>query len=511
MLSINFFYPTFIFSITILLIWIIYIILGEKYALDKPGSRKGHKKITPQLGGLVFSPLLLLFTWHLGLVQSWYIICGLVTIILGATDDVKHISWKIKLSIQLILGLYISSIFWGQFDSISFYNLTFSISQTYLLIVFLFWFVGIYNAVNLLDGLDGLAGGFIFIICINTALINNSLLSEINLILAILLVGFLIFNQRSAMLFMGDAGSLFLGYHIAVLPLLYLDGSNENLQVINMTPFVLLVSYLIADTTRVFITRLASRKSPMTADTIHFHHLLLQQSGSYLSSILSIYTITTVLSIISLISFSHLLSNNIMILHLSLLLIFILSPPIQTYVPVITKVLKPFYNWQRDKVKNTPSVARTLFISVIFSMIIFSLFLNYDISLFINFQYLASIIFIILFISFSNYKIVNMYVIQTFSILLVCELFWNKEIHVFSQMFSTFLIVSYIVFTLQRRSACNLSKLSSLDLLIILITLSGLILSFFEYGFSNELILTILSIWFGLSFILRRTIYLEFL
>ena len=60
---------------------------------------------------------------------------------------------------------------------------------------------------------------------------------------------------------------------------------------LNMTPFIILVSYLIADTTRVFFTRLLTKKSPMTADTIHFHHLMLKQSGSYLGTIGSIFVV----------------------------------------------------------------------------------------------------------------------------------------------------------------------------------------------------------------------------
>ena len=112
-----------------------------------------------QIGGLVFGPLLLFIAWWSGLAPQWYLIGGGVSILLGTVDDNRHVPWQIKFTVQLALAAYLSIIFWGHFEAITFYNLSFSVSQIGLLVIFLFWFIGIYNAVNLLDGLDGLAGG----------------------------------------------------------------------------------------------------------------------------------------------------------------------------------------------------------------------------------------------------------------------------------------------------------------------------------------------------------------
>ena len=322
-----FFSPILFFSVSIIITWVVFQLIGKNYALDHPNLRKRHRSSVPQIGGLVFGPLLLFIAWWLGLAPGWYLICGLVSILLGAADDVRHVPWQVKLIVQLALATYIATIFWGSFDTITFYNYSIPVTQISILLIFLFWFVGIYNAVNLLDGLDGLAGGFMVLVCIGAALAGGGPFAQLNLVLATLLLGFLVFNQRPAKLFMGDAGSLFLGFHTAVLPLLFAE-NNQAIKTLNMTPFVLLASYLIADTTRVFFTRLVARKSPMTADTIHFHHLILQQSGSYLVSILSIYVFTLILTIIAVISFQNVFSANAMLAHLSLLLIFILSPPI---------------------------------------------------------------------------------------------------------------------------------------------------------------------------------------
>ena len=90
----------------------------------------------------------------------------------------------------------------------------------------------------------------------------------------------------------------------------------------------------------------------MNADTIHFHHLILQNSGSYLFSVGSIYLLSMISIVGALLSFSNILSVNIMILHLASILIFILTPPVQTYVPLISKIVGPLYKWQKGEKRN---------------------------------------------------------------------------------------------------------------------------------------------------------------
>ncbi|MBH10725.1 MAG: hypothetical protein CMG74_10330 [Candidatus Marinimicrobia bacterium] len=87
--------------------------IGKNYALASPDYRKKHKNYTPQLGGIIFGPIFLFFCWEFDLVNNWYIIGGIITIILGAIDDIFTISWKIKLAIQLLIALFICTVFWG--------------------------------------------------------------------------------------------------------------------------------------------------------------------------------------------------------------------------------------------------------------------------------------------------------------------------------------------------------------------------------------------------------------
>ena len=93
----------------------------------------------------------------------WHTLGCLLSILIGALDDHYNISWKIKLIAQLFIVSFLVFIFWGNFTGLVFYEYSLTISQHVLFFSFVVWFVGIYNAVNLIDGLDGLASGFIII------------------------------------------------------------------------------------------------------------------------------------------------------------------------------------------------------------------------------------------------------------------------------------------------------------------------------------------------------------
>jgi hypothetical protein len=273
-----------------------------------------------------------------------------------------------------------------------------------------------------------------------------------------------------------------------------------------MTPFVLLASYLVADTTRVFITRLVGKKNPMTADTIHFHHLILQQSGSYLASIGFILLITLLSVIGGIISFYTELSLNMMLVYFAILLLFILTPPVQTYVPVITNLIGPLYNWQKGSQKTSPLLLRTIFLAALLIGIIFSLSLYCNLSI-ISWQHGLAVILLFIFIFFYRKDKMAKYVIQLGLVLFFAELYWNTELGIITKLFTIFLLISYLVFTLEKRSGCNISKFSTLDLLLILITLGGVTLTLLGFPVSIWFFLTMFSLWFGTSFLLSRTIY----
>jgi len=497
--------PILLFACSFLFTIIILKLLRQKYALDHPDIRKQHLGEVSQIGGIVFGPILLFITWWSGLAPHWYIIGGAVSILLGTIDDNRHVPWKMKFTVQLSLAVYLSMIFWGRFETITFYNLSFTVSQIGLSFIFLFWFIGIYNAVNLLDGLDGLAGSFMLLLCLGLGLSGSGSFATLNLMFSFILLGFLVFNQRPAKLFMGDAGSLFLGFHTAVLPLLFLTQTPTTAS-LNMTPFVLLASYLVADTTRVFFTRLVAKKSPMTADTIHFHHLILQQSHSYLASIGFILLITLLSVIGGMISFYTELSTNMMLVHFALLLLFILTPPVQTYVPIITNIVDPLYKWQNGEQATSPFLPRTVFMVVLLIGLIASLSFYCNLSI-ITWQHGLAVMLLFIFILFYRKDKMAKYIIQLGLVLFFAELYWNTELGIITKLLTIFLLISYLVFTSEKRNGCNISKFSTLDLLLILITFGGVTLALLGFPVSIWFFLTMFSLWFSTSFILLRTIY----
>ena len=213
----------FIFSLNLLILWFIYSTFGKSYALDKPDNRKKHKQAVPQIGGLVFGTILLVQFISYKVLPAWYLIGLFCSISLGALDDKLNVSWKAKLIIQIILMAFVASSFYDNISQIVLYSYVIPFNKSLFTMIFSLWFLGIINAVNLIDGLDGLAAGIVIIFCSIALFFNNDIFFQVNVHILISLVVFLIFNQRPAKIFMGDAGSLFLGFHIATLPLLFFD------------------------------------------------------------------------------------------------------------------------------------------------------------------------------------------------------------------------------------------------------------------------------------------------
>tara|TARA_A100001015_G_scaffold252492_1_gene292117 strand:+ start:4101 stop:5696 length:1596 start_codon:yes stop_codon:yes gene_type:complete len=336
--------PFFIFTFSITL-WLSFLILkfGKKWLIDFPSERKIHTIPIPRIGGIAiglsFFISLLFYSFNIELL--WYLTAFLILFILGIIDDYSSISWKIKLPIQLIVASIVINRFLGLITSISFFHITLNFPTIILIIIFLIWFVGILNAVNLIDGMDGLSGGFMVIITFSSIVIGilteNYNFVSLNSLLLGSLVGFLFFNRRPARYFMGDSGSLILGYHVACLPLIYHQFSS-NSNVLEITPFLILSSFLIMDTTRVFFSRLLKGKNPMNADTIHLHHLVFKETKSYMGTLIPIFFVTLIGGISSILFFKYDFGYLGMQFFLLILILFIIIPPVPFYVPLTSKL-----------------------------------------------------------------------------------------------------------------------------------------------------------------------------
>ena len=319
--------------------------VGKDWLLDLPTERKIHERPVPRTGGLAIGLAFFLSTFFFNLESQlwWYLVGGVVIFILGALDDYKSIRWKVKLVVQLIVASIIIYRFLGEIVSVSFFSSNLNFSTAFLTAVFLIWFVGILNAVNLIDGMDGLASGFMVLIIVFSMIMG--LMNEANLFLTLnasllgALTGFLLFNRKPARYFMGDSGSLLLGYHVACLPLLYHQSINGG-AILQITPFLILSSFLIMDTTRVFFSRAMRRQNPMNADTIHLHHLVLRETKSYVGTLIPIFVVTLITGIGAVLFFHYGFGFLAMQLFILILVIFVITPPAPFYVPLASRITK---------------------------------------------------------------------------------------------------------------------------------------------------------------------------
>lgn len=269
------------------------ISLIKRYSLyDMPNARKEHAAPIPTMGGVaiiagMLIALLLWFPFSNSVVQISFFFCITVLFGLGLMDDLKDLSAKYKFIVQFGLATIIalSGIRITSFDGLlGLQELPVMAQYSFTILAI----VGITNAFNLIDGIDGLAGGIGFMSLttigifltsagdMNTALIAFSLGGGI--------LAFMYFNINPAKIFMGDTGSLVLGFIIAVLCIRLMDVNIAAAKpVIPHAPVFVLSIVLIPvfDTIRVFALRIWNGKSPFSPDKTHIHHLLTNQDFSH--------------------------------------------------------------------------------------------------------------------------------------------------------------------------------------------------------------------------------------
>jgi len=297
-------------------------------ALDLPGERKIHEQPIPRLGGLaifISFNLILLIVSQIGFFHFpqnflkeirfwWLLVASAIVLGLGAVDDFRRMPPSVKFSFQIIAGLIVALTIY----KIDMINLPFgtihlgmwSIPATVL------WVVAITNAVNLLDGLDGLAAGTSFIVC--AAVFGISLLQQnigfaiFSVILAGSILGFLKYNFHPASIFLGDSGVYFLGFILSVLSL---QGGLKGTTTIAILIPIIALGLPIIDTLLAMFRRLLKSLhimevdqeknvvkffyldgwSMFKADRQHIHHRLLQIGFTQKKAVMILYGVSLIL------------------------------------------------------------------------------------------------------------------------------------------------------------------------------------------------------------------------
>ena len=338
--------------------------------LDYPSERKIHTEAIPRFGGIAFGSAIIVLGWFVMNTNgqfTWYYLGAIGMFLLGAMDDYWTLSWRYKLPAQLLVGVLILTPFWTQQPAVTFFGYLLPVNVMVLGLLFVFWFIGISNSVNLVDGMDGLAGGYVFLSSFFSVIIGwitgNSAFIYFNAIVMGAMAAFLHFNQKPARFFMGDSGSLLLGFHVASLPILFLatNGSSQ----LNITPFILLSTFLIADTARVFYWRLRTNTHPLEPDQTHLHHLLLQMTQSYKGTLLTIFVYLGIFGGFAILSMFSDLGLVYGIIYLAVLTALIFVRKLTDFGIILTNRIVNRFNWDENHLPGYQSLLRIRFLPVL--------------------------------------------------------------------------------------------------------------------------------------------------
>lgn len=278
-------------------------------AVDKPNARRINKKPMPTMGGLgifiafSFSNFFLLRSQFPTKQLLALFLAELIIVITGVIDDIYEIN-----PYQKLLGIILASLVVYYMAGIRLRSFTIPLIGTFSLHwlslpVTLLWIVAITNAINLLDGLDGLATG-VSIIALTTSSITgffflpsvNTYIPVMMITLVAALLGFLPYNFHPASIFLGDTGALFIGFLISVFSLYGL----KNATVISLVIPIFILGVPITDTVYAILRRMLNKKSIFAADKHHLHHRLIQMGLTHRQTVLVIYGIALIFSFISL-------------------------------------------------------------------------------------------------------------------------------------------------------------------------------------------------------------------
>lgn len=263
-------------------------------AVDKPNERKVHKGNIPRLGGvaiyIAFVSVMLAFS-DLTSQMIGILIGGTIIMALGIIDDLIELSPKYKLLGQILAAIIII-ISGVKVNVITNPIGSGSIPLGFLSIpITILWIIGIINAINLIDGLDGLASG-VSIIALGMLAVTSWLSGQhtilVTLCLAASTLGFLRYNFNPAKIFLGDSGSMFLGFNLAALSIL---GMTKSAAMVSVFIPIVILGIPISDTFIAVVRRYINGQSIFKADKGHLHHQLLALGMSQKQAVLTIYVI----------------------------------------------------------------------------------------------------------------------------------------------------------------------------------------------------------------------------
>ena len=311
--------------------------------LDHPNYRKFHKNSTPTVGGLAIIVtffIIIFFSWLLKFHIIYFplneiyilLISTFIIVMTGLIDDIKGLSAANKFLFQIIAAIIIV-LGISDFQLVDWPFSQYFESNIYNSLLTIFYIVSILNAINLIDGLDALAGGVSIIIIITfivLCLLSGIAINELYILFILLgsLAAFLVYNKPPAKTFLGDSGSLFIGWLFAIISLSYAQKTAFSLSILIPIMALGIPSF---DVIFVMLKRFSDKhnykvkdrfKSILIPDNNHLHHLIVLSGVSKRKAILLLYFLTFLTSTIALYSYLQNINLSYGIIFI-LLLIFI--------------------------------------------------------------------------------------------------------------------------------------------------------------------------------------------
>lgn len=272
--------------------------------VDTPEKRKVHSHSIPSMAGVaIFLSLVVVMLFFVPLStlseKKFFLVGILLSFILGFRDDISPLQARHKITIQTFAAFLVSFFAGVRLDSLHGVFGIYEIPMWLGVALTIFLIMALSNAFNLIDGVDGLAGITALSIFLGLGAwfiySGNEFYSLVSLTLASALIGFLIFNWHPARIFMGDTGSMFIGFILSIMSLLFI---NENSALLGSSKFhfTSYVSMAVAaliipiyDTFRVMIIRVSAGGSPFFPDKKHIHHILLKQGFNHSKTTLILF------------------------------------------------------------------------------------------------------------------------------------------------------------------------------------------------------------------------------
>lgn len=281
-------------------------------AIDKPdGSRKLQKTPVPYFGGMAivlsFLAVSAAALLAIGNVPKNYVVIAVGTALmatLGMIDDLVDLKSYVKFGFQLVIASA-TVFFGGPIEYITFFGKYVSLGFFAVPLTIL-WIVLVVNAVNMIDGLDGLACGissFSLMAMFTASLVNGDTVSAV--ICAALCgaaLGFLPFNITPASIFMGDMGSMSLGYVMACISVF---GFAKGTAFISVVIPALILAVPLTDAVRLFFERILKKRSPFSSDRLHIHHKLVDMGLTPRQAVLVLYVLSAAFSVAAVLYIKH--------------------------------------------------------------------------------------------------------------------------------------------------------------------------------------------------------------